>query len=128
MLKSSDSNLLKERVYSIMKVLNIQPIKPVGFKTFAGLLTEHQVSLIMQHSSFDFDLSNYNAFRSQFKSQVESLYGEACLAMFVFDHSILTSDLNDNLVATILQEDKLVADSLPLDSTCVSEIVSSGFH
>lgn len=126
-LKSSDSNLLKEKVYSIMKVLNIQLIKPkVGLKTFAGLLTGHQVSLIMQHSSFDFDLSNYNAFRSQFKSQVEKLYGETCLAMFVFDQSILTSDLNDNQVATILQEDKLATDSLPLDSTCVSEIVSSG--
>jgi len=76
-----------------MERLGIKPLKPdLGFKGYAGLLSEGQVALIMNERPLDFDLDNYNAFCTKFKSQIDERYGDEYLPMFYVDNVKLSSD------------------------------------
>jgi len=95
-----------------MNDLKIKPLKPEsGFKTYAGLLTENDVALILKNRPLEFDVDNYKAFCIKFKLIIDKRYDGKCLPMFFIDNTTIGSSFEKGLVTTTLQNQPTKPDS-----------------
>lgn len=119
-LKNPDSKLYKRTSINILDSANITLFKPEsGFRTYGGLITEADLSLVFAASPLKFDVKSYETFCSTFKLLIARRYNNKCLPMFFRNKSIIGSNYVNGLTLAALQQKQLqtASDSLILHNT-----------
>ena len=96
--KTSTSKLNKKNLNKLIKnCKDINPIKSSDHKTYAALLTEADITLILKLKAADFDLKLLRNFTENFNNLVKSSYVGTHIPLFWVGEQLLGVDHDDSI-------------------------------